>query len=112
MTAEFTEEFVQVGESRIRLLKGGSGESLLIFHFELSCPGGTPPADENGFLPGMWFDKLTANGGCPVRPEPVEGRTGYFQSRWGRSRSRTSLVSRTGQKFILLPKNLSITGQS
>ena len=32
MTAEFTEEFVQVGDSRIRLFKGGSGEPLLIFH--------------------------------------------------------------------------------
>ena len=39
MTAEFTEEFVQVGESRIRLLKGGSGEPLLIFHGIEGNPG-------------------------------------------------------------------------
>ena len=39
MTAEFTEEFVQVGDSRTRLLKGGSGEPLLIFHGAEGNPG-------------------------------------------------------------------------
>ncbi len=29
---------------------------------------------------GSWFDKLTTSGRDPVRPEALEGRTGYFQS--------------------------------
>ena len=29
---------------------------------------------------GSWFDRLTTSGWDPVRPELVEGRTGYFQS--------------------------------
>ena len=28
---------------------------------------------------GSWFDRLTTSGWDPVRPEAVEGRTGYFQ---------------------------------
>ena len=29
---------------------------------------------------GSWFDRLTTSGWDPVRPEVLEGRTGYFQS--------------------------------
>ena len=32
MVAEYTEEFVKVGGSRVHLLKGGSGEPLLVLH--------------------------------------------------------------------------------
>ena len=27
---------------------------------------------------GSWFDRLTTSGWDPVRPEALEGRTGYF----------------------------------
>ena len=29
---------------------------------------------------GSWFDRLTTSGRDPVRPEALEGRTGYSQS--------------------------------
>lgn len=32
MTTGFTEEFVDVGDSRVHLLKGGSGEPVLVLH--------------------------------------------------------------------------------
>ena len=32
MTANFTEELVQVGGTKIQLFKGGSGEPLLLLH--------------------------------------------------------------------------------
>ena len=32
MAADFTEEFVDVGGVRIHMLKGGSGDPLVIFH--------------------------------------------------------------------------------
>ncbi|MCH9008193.1 hypothetical protein IIA29_09340 [candidate division KSB1 bacterium] len=30
---------------------------------------------------GSWFDGLTTSGRDPVRPEALEGRTGYLKSR-------------------------------
>ena len=39
---------------------------------------------EMGFLLGSWFDGLTTSGRDTVRPEALEGRTGYLRSSEGK----------------------------
>ncbi len=45
---------------------------------------------------GSWFDRLTTSGWDPVRLEPVEGRTAYFQSSEAKQASSTEIASGLG----------------
>ena len=66
-----------------RLVRRAEPYSVHSCHPELSCPGGAPPTNENGFPPAHGSDKLTMSGTFIVRPEPVEGRPVHFQRSLG-----------------------------